>query len=166
MLTRIRPLARKWASLPWAGLQSAAQGKERRRSLPIDLAARRGERQRTATLSEMGICCWHADSGRRTTSDRGDYMDCVRVTDPDAIPATHHHERHSTVPGNHRVTGRRTRTAADRFRDRSGTHPEAGQRWLVAKKGEWFPLTLARASGVSRERRPDQRRWLTARTPG
>src|ERR1017187_4170891 len=142
------------------------QGKERRLSLPIDLAARRGERQRTATLSEKGICCWQADSGRRTTSDRGDYMDCVRVTDPDAIPATHHHERHSTVPGNHRVTGRRTRTAADRFRDRSGTHPEADQRWLVAKKGEWFPLTLARASGVSRERRPDQRRWLKVRTPG
>src|ERR1035441_99162 len=49
MLTSIRPLARKWASLPWAGLQSAPQGKERRLSLPIDLAARRGERQRTAT---------------------------------------------------------------------------------------------------------------------
>src|ERR1017187_9570552 len=86
MLTRIRPLARKWASLPWAGLQSAAQGKERRLSLPIDLAARRGERQRTATLSEKGICCWQADSGRRTTSDRGDYMDCVRVTDPATCP--------------------------------------------------------------------------------
>jgi hypothetical protein len=85
--------------------------------LPIDLAARRGERQRTATLSEMGICCGHADSGRRTTSDRGDYMDCVRVTDPDATPATHHHERHSTAPATTRVTGSRTRTAADRFRE-------------------------------------------------
>src|ERR1022692_2611834 len=86
----------------------------------------------------------------------GDYMDCVRVTDPDAIPATHHHERHSTVPGNHRVTGRRTRTAADRFRDRSGMHPETGQRWPVSG---CIPERSRNRSAAVRVLRPVTR-WL------
>src|ERR1019366_393980 len=73
--------------------------REGKKALPIDLAARRGEWQRTATLSEMGSAAGTPTRAAAPHPTGGDYMDCVRVTDPDAIPATHHHERHSTVPG-------------------------------------------------------------------
>src|ERR1039457_6978800 len=166
MSTRIRPLARKgFSSLGRPAVGAPREGKKA--IAPHRFGGPAGRTAANSDIERNGDLLLARRLGPpHHIRQGGGYMDCVRATNPDATPATHHHKRHSTVPSNHRDTGRRTRTAADRFRDRSGMHPETGQRWLVAKKGGQFPLTLARASGVSRERRPDQRRWLTARTPG